>query len=275
MTYRRRRQVAAPEHIQISCENNGGHMKNSFLCSRMGLALMSSALATFSIGVAPARASDVTGSASATFVNPQPGDAAVTGVGTNVLTYGVASGAPANSLSFSGVGFSSAFETPFKVGTLTYFNGTTYGVPPTSVDFNLATNLTNPALGLVQTIFSLSIVATINGGIDPDADADFVNLPSTFTPTLFNIGGTNYTVKLVGFENVVGDGFLASSGSQLHVREGLSATADLYAEVTSDTSGTIGGVPEPSTWAMMILGFSGIGFMAYRRRTQPVARTAA
>jgi hypothetical protein len=25
-------------------------------------------------------------------------------------------------------------------------------------------------------------------------------------------------------------------------------------------------VPEPSTWAMMILGFAGIGFMAYRRR---------
>ena len=28
------------------------------------------------------------------------------------------------------------------------------------------------------------------------------------------------------------------------------------------------GVPEPSTWAMMILGFAGIGFMAYRRKTR-------
>lgn len=27
-----------------------------------------------------------------------------------------------------------------------------------------------------------------------------------------------------------------------------------------------GAVPEPSTWAMMLLGFAGIGFMAYRRR---------
>ena len=25
------------------------------------------------------------------------------------------------------------------------------------------------------------------------------------------------------------------------------------------------GIPEPSTWAMMILGFAGVGFMAYRR----------
>jgi hypothetical protein len=31
---------------------------------------------------------------------------------------------------------------------------------------------------------------------------------------------------------------------------------------------TEGGVPEPSTWAMMILGFAGIGFMAYRRKSK-------
>ena len=29
-------------------------------------------------------------------------------------------------------------------------------------------------------------------------------------------------------------------------------------------------VPEPSTWAMMILGFGGVGFMAYRRRNRMV-----
>jgi hypothetical protein len=31
--------------------------------------------------------------------------------------------------------------------------------------------------------------------------------------------------------------------------------------------GSMSAVPEPSTWAMMILGFASIGFMAYRRRT--------
>ena len=30
------------------------------------------------------------------------------------------------------------------------------------------------------------------------------------------------------------------------------------------------GVPEPSTWAMVILGFLGIGFIAYRRRPQSI-----
>jgi hypothetical protein len=35
-------------------------------------------------------------------------------------------------------------------------------------------------------------------------------------------------------------------------------------------SGTfnIANVPEPSTWAMMVLGFAGIGFMAYRRKSK-------
>ncbi|SDJ64786.1 PEP-CTERM protein-sorting domain-containing protein [Bradyrhizobium lablabi] len=37
---------------------------------------------------------------------------------------------------------------------------------------------------------------------------------------------------------------------------------------------TVTGVPEPSTWAMMILGFFGVGFMAYRRKNQHAVRLA-
>jgi hypothetical protein len=32
---------------------------------------------------------------------------------------------------------------------------------------------------------------------------------------------------------------------------------------------TVSAVPEPSTWAMMLLGFAGVGFMAYRRKSKP------
>jgi uncharacterized protein (TIGR03118 family) len=38
--------------------------------------------------------------------------------------------------------------------------------------------------------------------------------------------------------------------------------------------GSIRAVPEPSTWAMLLLGFVGLGFMAYRRKSKP-ALTAA
>jgi hypothetical protein len=33
-------------------------------------------------------------------------------------------------------------------------------------------------------------------------------------------------------------------------------------------------VPEPGTWAMMLLGFAGIGFMAYRRKSRPALMVA-
>jgi len=39
-------------------------------------------------------------------------------------------------------------------------------------------------------------------------------------------------------------------------------------------NGAVGNVPEPSTWAMMILGFLGVGFMAYRRKSQGHFRLA-
>jgi PEP-CTERM motif len=33
-------------------------------------------------------------------------------------------------------------------------------------------------------------------------------------------------------------------------------------------------VPEPSTWAMLLLGFAGLGFMAYRRQSKPALMAA-
>jgi hypothetical protein len=36
----------------------------------------------------------------------------------------------------------------------------------------------------------------------------------------------------------------------------------------------VGAIPEPSTWAMMILGFMGIGFVAYRRKSHTSFRLA-
>jgi hypothetical protein len=38
--------------------------------------------------------------------------------------------------------------------------------------------------------------------------------------------------------------------------------------------GQVSAVPEPATWAMMILGFLGVGFVAYRRKSNPGFRFA-
>jgi hypothetical protein len=53
----------------------------------------------------------------------------------------------------------------------------------------------------------------------------------------------------------------------------LSSTGNAF-EVDSFTT-QVRGVPEPSTWAMMILGFFSVGFMAYRRKaSKPAFRLA-
>jgi hypothetical protein len=63
-----------------------------------------------------------------------------------------------------------------------------------------------------------------------------------------------------------GSGYIMYSGlttSEFH-SSGNSLTDDVIAFTAFEAS-----VPEPSTWAMMILGFAGIGFMAYRRKSKP------
>jgi outer membrane lipase/esterase len=55
--------------------------------------------------------------------------------------------------------------------------------------------------------------------------------------------------------------------------EHLSAAGQLI-EANYDFSLLQGGVPEPSTWAMMLLGFAGVGFMAYRRKSKPALMAA-
>jgi hypothetical protein len=56
------------------------------------------------------------------------------------------------------------------------------------------------------------------------------------------------------------------------IAPGLGNTQDSIAEsgVTQIGAATAGGVPEPSTWAMMLLGFAGLGF-AFRQSRRKVS----
>jgi hypothetical protein len=73
---------------------------------------------------------------------------------------------------------------------------------------------------------------------------------------------TNAYVTFTGlsFDKIV----LASSGNSFEF-DNISYCSNLD---------NVGPVPEPSTWAMMLLDFAGIGF-AYRRRRSRLAATAA
>ncbi len=55
----------------------------------------------------------------------------------------------------------------------------------------------------------------------------------------------------------------------------ISWTNPVYEYYYGFTVGLQSAVPEPSTWAMMILGFVGLGFMAYRRKQNGGSLSAA
>jgi hypothetical protein len=44
--------------------------------------------------------------------------------------------------------------------------------------------------------------------------------------------------------------------------------------VTGSGTFNVSAVPEPSTWAMLLMGFAGVGFMAYRRKSKPALMAA-
>jgi PEP-CTERM motif len=98
---------------------------------------------------------------------------------------------------------------------------------------------------------------------------------SALTPSgiLTDIGGGLYSVGFAFLvENTVTDMFFANGDPGL---QGCDATCRLtVGGGTFQGFFTVSSIPEPSTWAMMILGFAGIGLMAYRRKSKPTLMAA-
>jgi hypothetical protein len=217
-----------------------------------------------------AQAADVVGASSVTFTHPAQLDsnAVYSGVNTNSFTWGDASvsNVGQNNLTFVGNNFSSSFNTAFKLGTITYFNGTTaLNSNLKQIDLTSRLAFSQPAgLPAVNSSFTLGLNSTPNTS-DPVASADFVNFNNTTSSSRFVINGNTYTVKITGFQNVVGDGFLQSSATEFHVMEGKRASADLYGSVVLAAP-----VPEPETYAMMLAGLGMLGFFARRRKAAKV-----
>jgi len=67
----------------------------------------------------------------------------------------------------------------------------------------------------------------------------------------------------------IGDSNFANSGTNFRLNPLGNGNGDRVQGIT--ISAAVGAVPEPSTWAMLILGFAGVGFMAYRRKSHGAA----
>jgi hypothetical protein len=67
----------------------------------------------------------------------------------------------------------------------------------------------------------------------------------------------------------VGGETLSAAASGIHSIQFLGSVADVPGVAVDDFTfnSVTAPVPEPSTWAMMILGFIGLGFLAYRKKS--------
>ena len=82
------------------------------------------------------------GGDSGIFVKPSPTNAVVSGVGTGNFVWGTPF-PDSSSLSFAGGRFDAQPNTPFKIGKLTYHNGTTSGGEASGVELDVPMTFDN------------------------------------------------------------------------------------------------------------------------------------
>ncbi len=192
------------------------------------------------------------------FPNPWSGDAGVTFLG---------SAAPYDAGAILIANTSGSALTVDSVGVTINFSGNvapSWALPVTIAagDFLILTQTT-------QYNFDTSDISYIPG-------ATYGNLATSCTPACPTVSitwnGSNSVTLNVSLHTLDTGGFdYAANGSNESFNWRLIGDAGCSGP---GCGGTVSGVPEPSTWAMMILGFFGVGFMAYRRESKPALMAA-
>jgi hypothetical protein len=150
--------------------------------------------------------------------------------------------------------------------------GNTYFVPlgdTFNFDYSVDPSVSGSQVSLANVVASLTIKNLLT------------NASFTFDPTNPVFGDATSSNAPGGYQNSekVSFGFLG-----LGYNPDLNDTYSVVLTLTNvPEAGTISdqifvdigsGVPEPSTWAMMIIGFLGLGWLAHRRRTSGAVRFA-
>jgi hypothetical protein len=151
--------------------------------------------------------------------------------------------------------------------------------PPSTISYSTAPSVNlngGPANSTIVT--GLTALGTFTA---PPFTSGNPTHPPTFEFAV-QFGNTNGNTTAIQYNQLT----FEVSGMQVANLEALEGTnlwfaADIWntnsggaAGLTGNVAATISAVPEPSTWAMMILGFFGIGFMAYRRKNRSTFRFA-
>jgi hypothetical protein len=190
--------------------------------------------------------------------------ASICSVAGDTLTFGGGSNPSTLVANDFGTTNTATNQNDFVIGQLTWTNNATGNGYEGNISFSytFAIAFTAPNASADSQLFSL----TFDQPVNPTADNIFNISNATLQGLSFTLAGV--TVSDLHFRLNPADtagGFYNGStwvNNEEHVSR-LQIVAD-FTEVT--TNPNEGPVPEASTWAMMLLGFAGVGFMSYRRR---------
>jgi hypothetical protein len=155
-------------------------------------------------------------------------------------------------------------------------SGTTSVVGQITTDGQVGTLGQGDIVGIDVVISSSAGSTTLNAlngvnvtGVDLTATSSglFYNFSSLDNASFFFI--TNFSGSFVCFNNSASACNPGGSPSTVDVFFPSAVSAILESGNVEIGAAAVAAVPEPSTWAMMILGFAGVGFMAYRRKSKP------
>jgi hypothetical protein len=230
------------------------------------------------LGVAPIAAATTLSPPAANFADPVGGNSSYYHY---VDTDGIAGneefrwGQPAASSQRSGLRFAAApaqtitQSVQFTLGTLTYFNNPVFGAI-SAVDLLIGANLSIDGTPLTAGPFAfmVDVDETPNGG-NPSACpypssiscSDKISIATGGALQTFEIGGQALTLYIDGFLDT---NLIPQSSFIAQEQESTAATLVAHFDVAS-------AVPEPASWAMMVLGFGFLGG-AMRRLRSPVLR---
>jgi len=250
---------------------------------------------------------------SAAWSNPAPGSgiSIANGSPTSTASWGTPTlGTKKSSYTFTGNGavtddlVSGGSDGPFQLGEFQHNNWPITGTSLTSIKLAFKADITvdGQSAGTKTFDFIFSHDETPNNGtngvckyggtpgsgINTYGCADQVSVESNSLNNMFVVGNDTYTLEIAGFfaNGVLTENFLTKEGKVEEVttyyyehgkkkkkKELVYTSFPNKAYVMGTVSMITSAVPEPSTWAMMIVGFGGVGSMlrANRRRLVPVA----
>jgi hypothetical protein len=131
-----------------------------------------------------------------------------------------------------------------------------YQAPSEEIAYNIGVFLNNAGADLLGSTWSFVPAASGSDSFAAGTLLAFLGTTpgfyDTYSQTFATTVGSSYSLD-----------FLFSNNTGIAAPSGLLVTTD-----------AVTAVPEPSTWAMLLLGFAGLGFMAYRRKNKPTFRFA-